>query len=222
MRLIENIIDLIAPLHCLICDAEGLVICEPCLAAELIYLPSCCFHCAKITTNFNVCDRCSKKSSLKTVWCVTEYNSLARSVVKAYKYDAARGARLTIVREMLKVLPANNFLVTCVPTASNRIRQRGFDHCLIIAKEIARQKRLNYCTLLYRNSFVHQVGSNKEERLNQTKNLFYVKNPRNVKNQSILLIDDVATTGATMQNAARVLKLAGAKEVYGLVFAKNL
>lgn len=222
MRLIENIVDLIAPLHCIICGVEGSIACEPCIAAELINLPSCCFYCAKITTYFNVCDKCSKKSPLKAVWCVTEYGSFAQSVIKAYKYDAIRAVKGTVVKEMIKVLPANNFLITSIPTASNRIRQRGFDHCLLIAKEIAKQRKLNYSTLLYRTSSVHQVGSNKTERLNQTKDLFYIKNFQEVSNQSILLIDDVATTGATMQSAARVLNKAGAKEIYGLVFAKNL
>lgn len=222
MRLIENIIDLIAPLHCILCDFEGSIVCEPCLNAELIYMPSCCFHCAKITSNFKVCEKCSKKHHLKAVWCVTEYNYLAQSVIKAYKYDATRRVKDTIVKEMLSILPLNNFLITSVPTAPNRIRQRGFDHCLLIAKEIARQRKLKFSTLLYRTSNIHQVGSTKKERLNQTKNLFYAKNLKDVNNQSILLVDDVATTGATMQNAARVLKEAGAKEVYGLIFAKNL
>jgi len=222
MRLIESFVNLIAPLHCIYCDAEGSIICEPCLSAELINMPSCCFSCARITNNFMTCALCSKRSALKAVWCVCDYNSLARSLITTYKYDAVREVRKIIVQEMLKVLPRADFLITNIPTAPNRIRQRGFDHCALIAKEIAKERHLPYSALLYRTSSAHQVGSTKSVRLKQTEDLFQIKNKFNLKEKTILLIDDVATTGATMQSAARTLKNAGAKEIYGLVFARKM
>lgn len=222
MRLIESFVNLIAPLHCVRCDTEGSVICEPCLNAELINIPSCCFSCARITNNFMTCALCSKHSALKAVWCVADYNNLARSIITTYKYDAVREVRKIIVQEMLKVLPSTEFLITNIPTATDRIRQRGFDHCALIAREIAKERHLPYSALLYRTNSSHQVGSSKSERLKQTENLFQIKNKFNLKEKTILLIDDVATTGATMQSAARILKNSGAKDVYGLVFAKKL
>lgn len=222
MRLFENLINLIAPLHCLYCDAEGAVMCEACLSSELVNLPSCCFSCSKLSANFATCPACSRHSSLRAVWSVCDYSSSASSIIRSYKYDSTREVSKTVVQEMLKVLPVVNFLVTNIPTDSRRVRQRGFDHCALIAKEIAKRRNLLYDPLLYRTKSIHQVGATKSERIRQTKDLFQVKNKNFLRDKTVLLIDDVATTGATMQSAARVLRDNGAKEIYGLVFAKNI
>jgi len=66
-----------------------------------------------------------------------------------------------------------------------------------------------------------QVELSEKERQKNIKNVFSLKNPVEIKEKKIFLVDDVYTTGATMEEAARVLKKAGAKEVWGVVIARE-
>lgn len=222
MKALDKILDLIAPLRCVICSEEGAILCDSCLLTELIKLPSSCFLCHKVTVNYKTCDNCAKQIPLKAVWSVTTYSSLVSSIITAYKYDSTKSVSSFLAEQMLEILPRQKFVVTNVPTASSRVRDRGFDHCALLAKQIAHQRGLVYSPLLLRTNSSHQVGATRAVRLRQTKDLFNVKNTNLINLQKILLIDDVATTGASLINAARALKKAGATEVYGLIFARKM
>ena len=76
-------------------------------------------------------------------------------------------------------------------------------------------------TVVRRKNTPHQVGLAKKARLVNVKEAFKVINPEMVKEKNILLIDDVVTTGSTLEEIARVLKKAGAKKVWGLTIAKD-
>jgi len=222
MDLLDKLIGIIAPHICLGCGNEGGVICELCASALLLPCASNCLGCRSLSSNFETCNKCKDKIPLRAVWVACGYKDFAKEVVHAYKYGPKREAAMVIVKHMLNVLPVNDFIVTNVPTDSVRIRQRGFDHASRLAKEISLERKLPYCSMLIRTKNVHQVGSTKSQRIQQSKNLFYVRSKNNVKGRDILLVDDVATTGATLISAAQSLKKAGAKNVYGLVFSRKM
>jgi len=112
--------------------------------------------------------------------------------------------------------------VVPVPTATSRVRQRGFAHGELLAKMIAAELRMEYSLALRRLGQIRQLGSKRENRLVQLSDSFAAKNQRRVIDRKILLVDDVLTTGGTLIAASKVLKSAGAKEVNALVFAKKL
>jgi ComF family protein len=122
-----------------------------------------------------------------------------------------------------EVLPyfAEPPLVTFVPTASGHRRERGFDHAELLAKELAKLKRWPFARLLVRTSQTRQLGSNRELRKRQLKDAFRVSHSRLIKDTHILLIDDVLTTGATVEACSKILKKAGASLVDGAVFART-
>lgn len=222
MRIIDTILDLVAPINCTVCAIEGEILCDSCLLTDLVKAPSSCFLCHKITSNYKTCGKCTKQIPLKEVWPVTYYSALAQSIITRYKYESTKSISSFLSEQMLGVLPCLDFIVTNIPTATNRVRSRGFDHCALLAKQIAHQRGLVYYPLLIRTNSSHQVGATRAERLRQTRELFIAKNTHLISGQKILLVDDVATTGATLINAARVLKRAGASEISGLVFARNM
>jgi predicted amidophosphoribosyltransferase len=78
---------------------------------------------------------------------------------------------------------------------------------------------LSFAAFLERTNNSRQVGSTKKQRLAQARGTYRAKNDSDIKHKTILLIDDVATTGATLEAATKVLKQAGAKKVYSAVFA---
>jgi ComF family protein len=101
-----------------------------------------------------------------------------------------------------------------------RLGSRGFDQSKLIAKSLARG-RYKYSPLLRRLKKIHQIGANKKQRQEQLAGAFMAVNKYLIKNAKILLVDDVATTGASLEEAARTLKKAGAKEVSAVVFART-
>ena len=114
---------------------------------------------------------------------------------------------------------ADEPLVTFVPTASNRRRERGFDHAQLIAKELAKLRGWHIATLLGRQAKVRQLGAKRETRKEQLKNAFRPVNTGLIKGSHILLVDDVVTTGATVEVCVKELIKAGASQVDAAVFA---
>lgn len=112
------------------------------------------------------------------------------------------------------------FIIVPVPTATSRVRQRGYDQATVLARRLARKQRLPYARLLARLGQAHQVGAGRAERVSHLKDAFRAIRVAHIQGAHILLIDDVCTTGATLESAARTLRAAGAKRVDALVFAQ--
>lgn len=110
--------------------------------------------------------------------------------------------------------------VVCpVPTAPGRVRRRGYDQSDIIARRLAKRLKSSHKPLLGRLTGTRQVGSTKRQRRVNMKSAFYIKNSLHVKNNKVMLIDDVLTTGATLEAAAKILLDNGAQRVCAATFA---
>ena len=122
----------------------------------------------------------------------------------------------------LALLP-DELVVVAVPTTGTHQRLRGFDHSRLLAQTIAKKLNKPFKPALHRHGTTRQVGSTRQLRLKQLKGTFYVPSYKvdQVVGNSVLLLDDVMTTGATVEEAVRALKVAGAKRVYALVLAKR-
>jgi ComF family protein len=221
MLLLRKIISVISPETCIVCDDEGWLLCDACAYSEIPLAASTCYSCGEITKNFATCKKCRRKSPLSSVWIVTKYDATAKKLVGELKFNSRRGGAEPIARLCNKVLPIpDKSLVTHLPTSSFHIRQRGFDQSKLIAKKLAHRK-YNYAPPLRRIKKIHQIGANKKQRQEQLAGAFVAVNRYLIKNAKILLVDDVATTGASLEEAAKTLKKAGAKEVSAVVFART-
>lgn len=117
-----------------------------------------------------------------------------------------------------------NFLVIPVPLHRLRQLSRGFNQAEILAKSFC--ERFNYelipNKIVIRNrNTPHQVGLKRFERLTNLLDAFFVTDPEKIKNRDIIIIDDVITTGATIEEIAKVLREAGAKKIIGLSVARD-
>jgi ComF family protein len=112
------------------------------------------------------------------------------------------------------------WVIVPAPTTSRRARQRGYDQAQLIAQSLAKQLDCPALPLLERQTQHHQVGQSGVQRRTQMKHAFRVTKPRVVQKTHILLIDDVLTTGATLEAAAAALCQAGAASVQAAVFAQ--
>jgi ComF family protein len=114
---------------------------------------------------------------------------------------------------------AGDVFITYVPTANARVRERGYDQAALIARELSRQVGSPCVPLLARVGGQRQLGQGRAARKKQMEGAFRVLKPALLQNKHVLLVDDVLTTGATCEAAARVLRQAGAKRVSAAVFA---
>ncbi|MBA3757244.1 ComF family protein [Candidatus Saccharibacteria bacterium] len=115
-----------------------------------------------------------------------------------------------------------NYSVVPIPTATSRMRQRSFGHAELLAGHLSKILKIESCCALGRLGQQRQVGSRREARRAQAGGSYYLRRPNLVKGRSVLLIDDVVTTGATLAAATQMLRQSGAKHVDALVFAKSL
>lgn len=224
MPLVEALISIVAPHDCVICGKEGFTLCNTCQAFEINTVPSRCYRCHKATSDYSVCLTCRRKTGLKHVWVRTPYDETSSKLVLSFKFERARSAYKPLSRAILDVLPVlpADTLIVGVPTVTSRVRQRGYDHIKLLVRQIANKTGLIYVSPVVRSGQAHQFGASRTKRREQLLNAFCVANPLLVKDKRILLVDDVLTTGATLETLAEVLKNAGAKQVDAVVFAQKV
>lgn len=223
MNPLETVISFLAPYQCLVCGQEGSLLCEWCQEDSLTPLPSRCYRCHALTIDSAVCDTCRPRTPLRNAWVSVAYETVAKDLLHHFKFERAAGAAGLIADNMGSTIPAlpDDITVVHVPTATTRRRQRGYDQAELLAKQLARSRNLQHITLLRRSGQSRQVGATRKKREEQLEDsISVIKQSRLPK--SVLLVDDIVTTGATIEAAARALKKAGVKKVYVAAFAQKL
>jgi ComF family protein len=231
MRLLEKTIGWLAPPTCIVCGLEGATLCLNCSENEIIPFGMRCWRCNKVSNRSKTCESCRHTGSPAHVWMSTDYEGAPKELLRIYKFKHQRLAAESLVDLMVETfltfnsdedITRKDYLLVPIASATSRVRQRGFDHTALLAKKAAHRLRLEYAPSLGRLGQSRQVGARREQRMAQLEDMFYVRTPRLVKNRSIILVDDVITTGATVSAATKALRAAGAKSVDALVFAKKL
>lgn len=228
--LLDKTIGWLAPPICLGCGHEGAALCQACQTAEIIPYGQHCAFCGRVSPACRTCKKC-RRSAPRHVWVATDYIGLATALVKAYKFGHSRFAASELADSMLSTiklfnyseeLDKLNYLITPVPTATSRVRERSFDHADLLAATVAKHLNLDHFRVLGRLDQHRQVGSKRSLRLKQSQASYAALRPDKIKGRNILIIDDVITTGATLKAVTKVLRQAGAKRVDALVFAKSI
>lgn len=217
--MIEHIISIFAPHHCLGCGIDdNRLICSKCQSSIKSYNPIC-YRCDRAAEK-GLCGTCRKISPLTRVQIRARYQGLAKAILWKLKFDRAKSA----AREIAQLLPTpivalpENVLIVPLPTATSRIRHRGYDQAVLIAQAFAKRYQLSYADLLIRTGQSRQVGATRTQRQQYAARLYRLKEA-DVQHMHIILIDDVITTGSSFEAAARLLLAAGASSVQALAFA---
>ncbi len=214
-----------APLFCKGCGRLGSSLCKCCINDILRQPCSICLRCRKRLNGGNMCAQCRKSSTQKltNAWAVGWRTEALRQLTNDYKFhselNAAQILTLLLQKTLQRAAPELSFdAIVYVPTVAHHIRARGFDHMALVAKQLGALLGVTVLTdVLVRLDNHVQHGSNRRERQRIVASLGVrscAQPPR-----SVLLIDDIWTTGATMQTAAALLRRVGVRRVYGLVVA---
>lgn len=216
----EALISVVAPHSCLLCNREGPLVCEQCLPVFARLKKPVCFLCNSLSEDFKTCRSCSSKIALKRVWVASRYEAYVKQLIREFKFERKRAACESLAQVISDTIVVNNYDLVCsVPCATSRLRRRGFNQSDLLGRRVAKTLKVPYIDVLIRSGQAEQVGQTRSERLHQSRSLFRLVKP--VKDKKILLIDDVATTGTTLNNCAHALKLGGAKRIEAAVIARG-
>lgn len=156
-------------------------------------------------------------------WIVGERQGTLQRLIGSFKFQnvkAASRSLAVLLDERIPALPEGTVIVP-VPTASLHIRERGYDHTLLIAQHFAYLRGLRLDNrIISRKHTKTQHGANREDRIAQALSAFSV-NGKADPDRSYLVIDDVVTTGSTLASVCRLLRRAGAQTVWVGVLARQ-
>ncbi len=212
----NSIINLLFPPSCIRCDKEGRWLCASCEAALPLALIRWCPFCGSAEDTSHLQSHALPFDALYTFLRYQE--PWVASTVRSLKYDGVVGMATTLSALLAQRLPESvgggtEILVTAIPMHRSRERKRGFNQAEALGRRLAEQRGWTFAMPLRRIRKVHaQAGTGATERVANMAGVFGVDSGAQgmVRGRNVLLVDDVVTTGATLSEAARTLRDAGA------------
>jgi len=222
------ILDLLYPQFCFNCGREGSYLCEDCRSTLSIS---------------NIHQKYSSQNLKDLYFALPYQNLLIKNLIRKFKYQpfvkglAQPLASLIITHFQLldnqpnffypvrdrKSSNGADYILIPVPLEKRKLKWRGFNQAEEIGKELSKFLKISLLNnvLAKIKETPPQVELSDEERKENIKGVFLVKNGELIRNRKILLVDDIYTTGSTLEECAKVLKEAGAKEIVGIVVARG-
>lgn len=202
------------------------------VASSLIAPPLCAACGRSCRAEAVICTRCSRAladavpimaggpQGIDRVWSSAPHDGVARSLVGALKFRRLLPVAELMAERMHWLAPGHLLggAVVPVPSAPPRLRRRGFDPAGELAAVLAASLETELAPCLARRGLGHQVGRRRADRISHPPQIEAIAEaPR-----SVLLVDDVLTTGATLTSCAMALRGAGAQRVVALTFTRRL
>ena len=224
-RLARSALDLVFPMHCCGCGREGIILCSQCVdGLERLASPYCRI-CAAPGVD-GVCRWCLQyPRGFESLRSAFKFEGPLREAIHALKYRGVRAsaeALSGLMGEYLDRNPVSVDAIVPVPLHSRRLRSRGYNQSSLLARGVGNHLDLPVSeTLLLRTKDARpQIeAQTRVERRNNVSGGFRCR--EDASGLTILLIDDVATTGSTLSECAFALKAAGASRVYALTLARD-
>jgi ComF family protein len=219
--MIDRLLAIIAPHRCYGCGDEGAILCD-CCKNDIFETPfTTCVVCREPTAQDNLCSRHTLPYT--RLWCVAKREGVLEAVIDGYKFRRVRAAADVLAELLDTSLPdlGPNVVVVPVPTAPRNVRIRGYDHMVLVARALAKRRGWRVSPLLKRQTNATQhFAKTAVVRRKQAKH-FFVVHGTIAPDVPYLVIDDIFTTGSTIEAAADCLKRAGAAEVWIGVIARQ-
>lgn len=227
-QLLRSLLDTLFPPACFQCKRSGSVLCSACLCAIPLLTPPLCQHCGTPLMRGQACFNCTGgRLKLHGLRVVSFYQEPLRSYIHALKYRGHTGLARPLGYLLAYAYQHYSMradMLVPVPLHNLRQKARGYNQSQLLAAACAEQLQLVYDhTLLTRvRATSSQVSLSPQERQKNVSQAFRCVQPQVVRGRSVLLIDDVCTTGSTLEACAAPLLQAGAREVWGLVLARPM
>ncbi len=213
----KNLLDLIFPKTCAGCQKEGSWLCLSCQEALTITPHQALLH---------------PQSRLARLLYAFDYrHPCARHLISLYKYHFVRDLSQTLAVFLSNILipslppdPQTQCVLVPIPLHPKRLRWRGFNQATLLSTHLQQELGIpSQDDLLIRSRATEpQVHLRRKKRQQNVVNAFWARKDPGIRNKTIILVDDVCTTGATLEEAAKAIqKVNKPKEIWGLVVAKG-
>lgn len=222
-------IDFFFPRRCIGCGKIGDFLCKDCYRKLPRLLPPLCPKCGKPEASGSLCVACLRwKSCVDGIRSPFSFEGIVRRAVYELKYHNHRALAERLGELMTDYLCQSQIpgeTLVPVPLHRRRLRERGYNQSSLLARELAITTGLPVVEdVLHRvkDSLPQVKTTSIEERYRNVKDAFVCRDGRGIKGKSVIVVDDVCTSGATLEACAVALKSAGAKSVWGLTFAREI
>ncbi|MFQ3549754.1 MAG: ComF family protein [Armatimonadota bacterium] len=220
-------LDLIYPPHCLVCGKIGCdYFCEICKEKIHLIEPPTCTRCGSPIEEY--CRMCvPNQFEFNTAYCCAAYEGVMRDAIHIMKYNFQKVMCKPLGEIFADYAEDKSFdcdIIIPIPIHKKRYVERGFNQAELLARYVSRRIGIELETkiLIKHKNTLHQTNLSKEEREANVKDCFSIKSNINLSGKHILLVDDVFTTGNTLNSASITLKTAGVKKITALCLARSV
>ncbi len=219
--------DILFPSRCVGCGRRGIDICELCLATVQPLGPASCPRCGHPTRLGSVCQACLRREGyLSGIRSACAYDGVARKAIHAFKYrhrpTLAEPLATMVVLELQR-RPLHVDILVPVPLHHRRLAERGYNQSTLLAKRLGETLGITVVECLERTRMtVAQARLKATQRRGNVRDAFRCIDNALVEGLRVAVVDDVCTTGATLEDCARALKEAGCASAWGVVVARDL
>jgi len=226
--MLYSILDILSPSHCVICgkpvSSPEYNICKSC-ADNIKLIKDGCPVCSGSVKD-GYCKICSERTFYPTKnITLAEYSGVMKELLHKLKFNGMRRLHVPIGLLAMKELSRQDVradIITSVPMNARKRWKRGFNQSELIAKLISKKSNIPYRTLLKeKRKTVTQRELGLRHRFINVINRYRVIKGAIIQNRSVLILDDVFTTGATINECARILRAAGARDVFSITIARS-
>lgn len=235
-----NILDLLFKSDCLLChkgvNSVYVNLCSRCFEnIEILNHSSSCSHCHKpldfANSDNTICDECRKYRTHDAItrnYSAAIYDGNIKMLLFKLKFEKKKDVAKVLALIIDKYLKTNKLKLSCdylvpVPISDKRLAERGYNQALLIAKELSNVTGLKVNNSLIRHkSTEHLHSQTVSERKAVLAEAFSINEAVNINNKNIIILDDIFTTGTTVNECARILLASGAKSVSSLTAARTV
>ncbi len=221
-------LNLLFPQYCVGCGRDGAFICSGCAAALPHIEPPLCPRCGIPESSGGLCHNgVHWTAEIDGIRAPFRFEGIIREAIHQFKYQNLRAIATTLV-EMLRLYvdanPVKADILMPVPLHAKRLRERGYNQSGLLAQELSRRLGIpvdEKSLIRTRHSLPQARTTGVAERHRNVIGLFACSSVA-VQGKNVMVIDDVTTSGATLNACAAALKKSGAASVWGLALAKEI
>lgn len=224
----EVALNLLFPQRCIGCGSEGEVFCLSCRTALPRIMPPLCPRCGNPQVDGLICSSCAGcHADIDGIRSPFRFEGVIRQAIHQLKYKHLRSLATPLgelLSEYLVANPVPGDALVPVPLHRKRLKERGYNQSDLIARELSKITKLpvmNDCLVRQRQTPPQARTATVDERRSNVVGAFACRDER-MKGKSVILIDDVCTSGATLNACAATLKTHGAGAVWGLTLAREI
>jgi len=221
-------LDLLFPQHCVGCGKEGEFLCYSCRQSLPRITPPLCPRCGRPQPSGILCPSCvSWSAKIDGIRSPFRFDGAMREAIHQLKYRNLRALAVPLAKLLHDYLitdPMPAEVLVPVPLHQKRLRERGYNQSSLLARQLGKLADLpivDDCLIRQRHATPQARTATVEERQSNVTDAFACRDHR-LRDKQVLLIDDVSTSGATLDACAAALKASGATSVWGLVMAREI